>query len=580
MSYLEQLKRRQGRAARPVPAPAPPARKVLTETQRIIGLPVEDYADIQPGEMTRRLAVPGGTIELRPIQEAALRAIEECRGGFFPIGVGHGKSFIACLAPTVLEASFAVILCPASTVRQLQRQYDDLRAHFRLMPARILSYSALSRPSGTSLLTELVETYSASKVALICDEAHRLKRLESARTKRVLRFMQANPEVAFVALSGTMTSKSLRDFSHLAELCLRDGSPVPRDRYHLSTWSECIDVGGRPGPNQWDMVRPLADWAELGPSFYLARGERRKDAIRNAFQQRLRSSPGVVASRKGSLGCSLNIRLIRDWEAPTEVHQLMRAVADGGVGPDGEIIPDDVTAWRTMRHLSAGFYYQWVWPDGEEDLDWLQARRDWNRHVRRELLNESREGYDSPFLVAAKIHREAERGDRRAIHRAWLAWRDQKSKPAPPTVPVWVSTYLVDAALDWQSRQKQPTILWYESSAVGDELERRGLTVYGAGASPPTHAHDCAMSIRAHGVGKNLQAWSSQLVIEPPTGGLVWEQLLGRMHRQGQEADTVRCDVAHHVEAYRQALSSAIVDARYIEASSGNSQKLLFADIH
>jgi hypothetical protein len=576
--YLERLRARRVDLPEEV-TPAPPVRapRTLTETQRVLSLPVEDYGDLRPGTMTSQLARPGGEYTLRPIQEAALHAIRQCRGGFFPIGVGHGKSFIACLAATVLDCNFAIILAPASTVRQLQEQYDELRSHFRLVPARIMSYATLSQPTGTSLLTELVNQYSADKVALICDEAHRLKRLESARTKRVLRFMQANEAVSFVALSGTMTSKSLRDFSHLAELCLRENSPVPRDRYHLQCWSECIDVAGRPGQNEWRMVRPLAQWANM-PLGRL-RGEGRKEQARKAFQKRLRSSPGVVASRKGSLGCSLNIQRVQSLPVPEELVRLMRAVADGGEAPGGDLIPDDVTAWRTMRHLSAGFYYKWVWPNDEEDLEWLRARRDWNRFVRHELVDRSDEGYDSPFLVAARINREAEGGSRAAIHRAWRNWQREKEKPTPPTVPVWVDTYLIDQALKWRNRQKRPVILWYESSAIGAELERRGVEVYGAGANPPRDAHDCAMSIKAHGIGKNLQSWSNQLVIEPPTGGLIWEQLLGRTHRQGQDADEVKCVIFQHVEPYTRALASAMTEAQYILAASGNAQKLLFANI-
>jgi hypothetical protein len=440
-----------------------------------------------------------------------------------------------------------------------------------------MSYATLSQPTGTSLLNELVDQYSAGRVVLVCDEAHRLKRLESARTKRVLRFMRAHPTVAFVALSGTMTSKSLRDFSHLAELCLRERSPVPRDRYHLQRWSECIDVGGRPGASDWGYVLPLAQWADV--PLLCMRGAERREGIRQAFQKRLRSSPGVVASRKGSLGCSLNIHRIEDLPVPDEVTRLMRAVADLGEAPGGDLIPDDVAAWRTMRHLSAGFYYRWVWPDGEEDLDWLRARRDWNRFVRHELMDRSDEGYDSPFLIAARINREAEGGSRAAIHRAWRSWQGQKSKPTPPSVPVWVDPYLIDHAIAWRDSQKRPSILWYESSAVGDALERRGVTVYGAGATPPRTAHHCAMSIRAHGIGKNLQSWSSQLVIEPPTGGLIWEQMLGRTHRQGQVADDVRCSVFSHVVPYQRALANAMTEAQYILSSSGNDQKLLFADM-
>jgi hypothetical protein len=574
MDYFERMRRqRRVNVVRQEPvAPRPAGEKKVTETQRILALPKVSYDALQPGQMTARLAKTGGKYTLFPIQEQALHAIEECGGGFFPIGVGHGKSFIACLAATVLEADYAIILAPASTVRQLQGVYDDLRAHFKLVPAKIMSYAMLSRPNGTGLLRELTERYS--KIALVCDEAHRLKRLESARTKRVIRYMKEFPETAFVALSGTMTSKSLKDFSHLSQLALRENSPVPRDRYHLETWSQVIDVEGLPGRNEWRMITPLVEWA--GMTLHGLRGRARREAVRQAFQARMRATAGVVASTEGSIGCSLNLHLLNRVTVPDRIQQMMLAVADPGVDPGGEIIPDEAAAWRTTRNLAAGFYYIWDWPDGE-DLEWLRARRDWNRWVRRELLNHSAEGYDSPFLVANRVIREIKDGQNRGIHRSWNRWAIEKQKPTPPTLPVWVDRYLIKEAVSWMNKQKEPVLLWYESRAIGEELERQGLQIYGAGANPPNEAHDCAMSIKAHGIGKNLQSWSNQLVIEPPTGGLIWEQLLGRTHRIGQEADEVECSIYTHVEPYARALATAKEQAKYISDASGNTQKLLFA---
>jgi len=337
------------------------------------------------------------------------------------------------------------------------------------------------------------------------------------------------------------------------------------------------------------MMTPLFRWAQETTTpwkdFYLDKnveqqhGQQRRGSIRKAFQKRLRATPGVVASRRGSIGCSLNIRLQRNIPVPPDLARMMREVQDPGIDPRGEIIPDDITAWRTMRYLAAGFYYRWNWPDGVEDLAWLDARRDWNRWVRRELQARSEEGYDSPFLVAAKTNRELIAGRSGGIHRAWSRWQRQKVKPPPPTSPVWVDDYLIREAIAWLKAQKGHAVLWYESSAVGKALSDHGVVVYGAGAEPPRQAHNCAMSIRAHGIGKNLQAWSNQCIIEPPTGGLVWEQLLGRMHRQGQEADEVDCTVFLHVQPFARALESATTDAQYIFDASGNVQKLLFATL-
>ena len=108
-------------------------------------------------------------------------------------------------------------------------------------------------------------------------------------------------------------------------------------------------------------------------------------------------------------------------------------------------------------------------------------------------------------------------------------------------------------------------------------MAEAGIPVYGAGHYPPEKGPTCAMSIRAHGVGKNLQhGWSNQLVVEPPSSGNVWEQLLGRTHRPGQQADTVRVTVYTHTPAFRDAVLKAKKDAHYIQDTTGSRQKLLY----
>ena len=553
--------------------PAPAAATDLTETQRVVALPTADYAG---ADLNAELRCEGGSHKLREIQSAALLAIRENRGGFFPIGVGHGKSWIALLAATVLDCTAAVILAPASTVAQLHRTYHELRDHFDVVPPTILSYAQLSQPKGTSILRELAEKFGADRMVLVADEAHRLKRLESARTKRVIRFLNANPSVSFVALSGTMISKTLRDFSHLAEMALRERAPVPVDNHHLEAWCNCIDVQGRPSRHDWMFVKSLVSWA--GSDIDLVRGQERRSIVRKAYQKRLRTSAGVVASTEGSLGCSLLLNMRDELTVPDTILDLIGGIEDG-VDPAGEPIADDATSWRVTRYIVQGFFYRWVWGEEGEDLEWLEARRGWGRECRYELARSSHEGYDSPFLVASRIQREInkDRGGR-AIHRAWQRWCQQKHKPAPPVEAVWVDDYLIQDALAWANRQSEPVILWCDSQAVQDKLAEH-MPVFGAGAEVPTEAITCAMSIQAHGVGKNLQAWRNQLIISPPSSGKTWEQLLGRLHRQGQLADEVECVVYAHAPAFTNAIASAMDDARMIEDATGNRQKLIFATV-
>ena len=149
-----------------------------------------------------------------------------------------------------------------------------------------------------------------------------------------------------------------------------------------------------------------------------------------------------------------------------------------------------------------------------------------------------------------------------------MRWAAVKDRPAPPVVPVWVDPTWLKRAIDGHQG-----IIWYESRAVADALERLGVRTMRAGEQPPSDGQRVALSVRSHGTGYNLQAWRSALVLEPPSGGKAWEQMIGRLHRAGQP-HTVTFDVVHTSEAFQAALVSARADARYIEDTTGNHQKL------
>ena len=549
--------------------PSPP-----TETARICALPTVHY-EATCGDAPAWLEA-SGELTLRPVQVAALMAIRETSGALLPIGVGHGKSWIAVLAATALDRELAIIMAPAGTMSQLRETHAQLSEHFDVRPAVFVTYSELSRPDGTRMLTELLRRHDleASSVALVLDEAHKIRNATAARTMRVIWFAVAHPELAIVAMSGTLTSKCIEDMGHLAEMALRDQSPVPRDRRERELWGRCLDVDGQAGRGDWLRLEPLARWA--GSTLEASRGQERQAIARAAFHKRLEAAPGVVATRDASVSCALYLAMheAADDTSEAELDALLLAAGEG-VHPSGEFMVDDLEAHRVKRQLSLGFWYQWVWPDDQPDDAWLESRRAWGRYVRRELETHAREGYDSPALVYAKVEREYEQGRRAAVHMAWRAWSLERHKAPPPTVARWVSGDVVTAAVPWAHFYQG--IVWYQSAAVASVLRAHGLTTYEAGDEIPRHRHACAMSIRAHGTGLNLQAWDRALVLEPPSSGSTWEQLLGRLHRQGQEADEVIWEVLAHRPVLRAALRTAREQATYIQGTTGQAQKLLLS---
>lgn len=557
---------------------------MTTCTKRIVALPIRKRKNTEWVQDT--LEKRCGGVTLRPLQREALAEIATVGGGFFPIGVGHGKTLIALLAGPILECEVAILLVPASLRIQMNEELSRFSSVFKtLEKTHVLSYEELSRPEGTDLLNTLCSAAGDySKVVMICDEAHRLKRLQSARTMRVVRFMQEHPKVHFVALSGTMTSKSLRDFSHLAELALRESSPVPHDRNHLESWAEVVDVDGRPGRYDWERIRPLWEW-KFGKDkdrFFGLRTETRRSQVRIAFQERMRATQGIVCSEEGSLGSSLNLEEVKGTVEEKITH-LYDTVLELEEDPAGNVITDPLHKHRVLNQLAHGFYYQWDWGETPEDLrePWLWRRNQWGRNVRAELARRARANYDSPHLVEARVREEIREGKSNGIHKALVEWDEIKNDAHPKPFAVWVDDSPIQHALNLLDGLEGPGILWFQGKAIEEKIKslRPSFEICGAGKTfDQTSSRPLALSIRAHGVGKNLQAWSHQVVLSPPSSGSAWEQLLGRTHRAGQMADEVSVKVVQTYPIQESALLSAKKDARYIEETTGNIQKLNFCN--
>ena len=135
--------------------------------------------------------------------------------------------------------------------------------------------------------------------------------------------------------------------------------------------------------------------------------------------------------------------------------------------------------------------------------------------------------------------------------------------------------------LQWARKQEKPPIIWYEHKAVGEKLNQLGVPTFGAGMDPPEREQLCALSRKAHGEGKNLQAWSNQVFLCPPVGAVAWEQTLGRTHRPDPARDVkdrppIFAYVYQHVDAYVEAINKARQGATYIQDTTDNEQKLLY----
>ncbi len=87
-------------------------------------------------------------------------------------------------------------------------------------------------------------------------------------------------------------------------------------------------------------------------------------------------------------------------------------------------------------------------------------------------------------------------------------------------------------------------------------------------------------SIESNFEGRNLQHWSRALIVSPPQNGGRWEQILGRLHRDGQEAHEVLFEVLVTCIEHYHAIWRSLRDATYTEDTQGVPQKLLQADMN
>lgn len=540
----------------------------VTESRRIAALPTWDYASMlarcQPGgdlDYTPRFRVPGGTMHLKPIQNLALYWIEQRRGLVGSLAVGSGKTLLSLLASQVLKAQRPILFIPPTMQIPLRREMEKLAKHF-VMPKNlyIIPYSQLSVAKSSDLLEQIKPDL------IICDEAHNARNPDAARTKRILRYANQFPSTRFVMLSGTLTSRSLKDYGHLCELALREGSPIPTEAADLLAWANCLDSGSVPQQKDWSIFAAFHDVRHINDE------EKRKEAARDAFRERLNATPGVVATREASVACSLNL-YERALSVPPSVQEALRELHATWTRPDGEEMPSALDLWRLGMQISQGFYMKWAWPNGVVDWEWMNARSEWHRQVRR-LLQDNVTGMDSPLLVWNAVSRGVVTDP--IVVRAFQAWEAVKHRPPPPVETVWVDDFLVRDALAWL-KEHPKGIVWHNDRATEIALREAGVPTYGAGEVPPLDGSKggLALSIRVHGTGLNLQhAHSENLFMSFPSSGKTMEQLIGRTHRQGQEADEVGCWYYAHTTDTSMAVMRAREDARYIETTQGSPMKL------
>jgi len=356
------------------------------------------------------------------IQATAIKAYENCGGLFAPIGVGWGKTLITlAIASKEYETGTDKILLiiPPNVYGQLvKRDIPWARtripittpfhclgnksmnqrlaiAHSGRRGTYILPYSCLQTRDSREILEGIAPGL------IICDEAHFLKNRKAARTKRLMSYIDKNNPKG-VCLSGTITSKSIRDYHHLVRWCLGQGSPLPHSAVSAAEWAAAIDADAAPSGAQTGPIMPLVRWAIKNfPKETIPFGV---SGFRKAYRLRLTSSPGVVATGDEEIGVSL---LIENRPATQKMKEktkcLIKKVEDDFITPNGDPIDHAIHAWKYLYELSHGFWHRLSWPTVE------------SLAKRKRITNKKAEG----LIEAAKKHHDAH-CEYLSLLRSWL----------------------------------------------------------------------------------------------------------------------------------------------------------------
>lgn len=498
---------------------------------------------------------------LRPIQNKALTIAKDANGLVGLIGCGAGKTLISLLLGEVLDCDKVLLLLPASLVQKTQNESELYRKHFNFKMPTILSYEKLSYYTGIELLNTM------QPELIVCDEAHKLKSMDSARTKRLGRYISKNLATKLVVMSGTLLNKSLHDLAHLSEWALRERSPLPRNSRDVDALD--LILKGEANKFQYAQFRELNSRAK--------------------FLDRMESVGGVCITNQENVKASLRLNTWR-LKMPSDLQDAIRTCFDEGVVEGLEDFDVDLDAiaesdhlWedaegfasRGLHQLMLGCIYYWDW-EGERNDDWLSARREWSR-AKRTIKDFDLEDFDSDFLVESNFYSLPEEVVS-FFEKEYLDWQAHKSFVPPPKKKEWVSDYIVDACKQYLESSDSPCILWVNLQEVGNRLSKElNIPYFGAGTEPPKDAQNCLLSIKAHATGKNLQAWRNNLVVHPVSDPSLIEQLIARTHREGQLADEVEITFFTH-SIFGSSLNRATKQAYVVQESTNQPMRLCYAD--
>lgn len=637
-----------------------PPPSLYVEIQRILELPICTWmTPTEEEEFNRRMMLAhvyeqrgcgcGCTGRFFNVQANAIATYERTGGLAGIIAVGWGKTLVCEMIASIAIRKGLRRVClmiPAHVAGQLwntdipwARRHVPLPIEFFNLhgltakhrqalvrdPSKvgcfIFPYSLLSRPDAYDLIKWI------GPDLLICDEAQNLGDESAARTRRWLAYVRdRQPEV--VILSGSITSKGPKDYEHMIMPALRENSPLPRSAHLMNEWQAALgsnrdsDALAELPASMLTHLQPLLDWARKFFPAYLGRMGPNVEGCRTAFQARLTTAPGVIATGDAEINVTLTVS--NSWAAECQwlkkpesvpgwdnLQEMTKRVEVEMITPNGDPIAHAIHKYKWLDELSAGFYNELVWPDPliyatrkglapeiatlqlQAASDHYEAHKAYLKKLRKWFLERHRPGLDTPWLVGKDMSLHGAKNVGTDLFNTW----DEAKRLEFPNMPerdsraVRVCPYKVWSAVEW-ARQFGRGIIWVESIALGYWIHQ-GLVE--GGIPDPLHCpagkqHDASIldiankdriivaNIGAHGTGKNLQHHQNQYIVQWPRSAKDTQQLLGRLHRQRQKASELTAHTARVTDFDKMNFSACLVDAVYIQQTTGDRQKVVTAD--
>lgn len=514
----------------------------------------------------------------RELKDAQARAIAEAvdrAGALCQLGVGAGKTLTAVLTATAFKLELGIersgMLVPSKLVKPFKRAIERYRRHW-LVPHRledfVVGYGRLSQEGNEDLLGRM------GLGALLCDEAHALRERKSARTRRFLRVFKEFPATRFVGYSGTFIKQTPLDYWHLAKLALgEENSPLPKgwpemqDWANVVTWERKFDALKKTDADGLDkLISPapgcLTELGEPG------------DTPAQAFARRVLSTPGIVSTKSASCDASITAGFISP-ELPPILQEAVDSVLNDWEIPGGHVIVDGSGMHRAVSQLCLGFYSKLRFPENADREAWYEAKRAWSGFLRSAYAKWSLK-LDSELPVINAI-KDGKLKDPEGIYAKWCEMREAMK---PWDEVIWLDRdWAAKVAEKWLG--KEGGLLWTHWIPAGQRIaEALGIPYYGGGTDPEADApfKSAVLSVAAHFEGRNLQFANRNLALTASPDAMLWQQLIGRTHRQGQEADNVEIRFYAPVGLTRDKIEQARVSAKWLAVQVNEDQRLALAD--